>query len=173
MEIKRIETGYLKENCYIIKKEDYILVVDPGDDFELINDEIAGGEVLGILITHHHFDHVGALDKLRKSTSALIYDYNTCDEIKYSVGPFQFDVIRFPGHAKDLVGFYFEQDKIMFVGDFVFKQTVGRCDLDGGNFNEMLNSIAKLKKYPEDIKLYPGHGPITTLKDEIDTNPYF
>ena len=113
------------------------------------------------------------MDKLKKSTNALVYDYNTCEEKKYSVGPFQFDVIRFPGHAKDLVSFYFEQDKIMFVGDFVFKQTVGRCDLEGGNFNEMLNSITKLKKYPEDIKLYPGHGPITTLKDEIHTNPYF
>ena len=61
----------------------------------------------------------------------------------------------------------------MFVGDFIFKGTIGRCDLEGGNFNEMLQSLQKIKKYEKEITLYPGHGDKTTLKEELENNPYF
>ena len=61
----------------------------------------------------------------------------------------------------------------MFVGDFVFKGTIGRCDLEGGDYNQMKESIKKLKTYPKDTILYPGHGDETTLEDEIKYNPYF
>ena len=61
----------------------------------------------------------------------------------------------------------------MFVGDFIFKGTIGRCDLEGGNFNEMLQSLKKIKKYEKVITLYPGHGDKTTIKEELENNSYF
>ena len=74
-------------------------------------------------------------------------------------------------------GFYGKCKKIsksaLRVGDFVFKTTIGRCDLEGGNFQEMLSSIKKIKQYPKEITLYPGHGEKTTLDFEIQNNPYF
>ena len=68
---------------------------------------------------------------------------------------------------------YFKDENIMFVGDFVFYGTVGRCDLEGGNFQEMLDSIQKLKNYPDSTILYPGHGKDTILGQEKQNNPYF
>ena len=61
----------------------------------------------------------------------------------------------------------------MFCGDFIFKDSIGRCDLPGGNITEMLNSINKIKEYPKDTTIYSGHGAKTTLGYEINNNPYF
>lgn len=173
MEVIRIKTGYLEENCYLIVIDNKCLVVDPGDDSNLIISKIDNLEVLGILITHHHFDHVGALNQIKEKYNAKVYDFNLCSEKEYEIGPFKFKIVFNPGHSKDSISFYFEEDKIMFVGDFVFKGTIGRCDLEGGNFMEMLNSIERLKNYPKNIELYPGHGEITTLDEEIKKNNYF
>lgn len=173
MEIIKIETGYLEENCYLICDNNKCLVVDPGDDSDIIISKIGDLEVLGILITHNHFDHVGALKEIKDKYNVDVYDSNFCSEKEYNIGPFSFKIIFNPGHSKDSISFYFGKEKIMFVGDFVFSGTVGRCDLEGGSFKEMLDSIDKLKTYPADIILYPGHGNETTLSNEIMNNPYF
>ena len=78
-----------------------------------------------------------------------------------------------PGHSSDSVTFYFEEEKAMFVGDFVFRDTVGRCDLPTGSSEEMDKSIARIKTYADDITLYPGHGDETTLGREKQYNLYF
>ena len=77
-----------------------------------------------------------------------------------------------PGHSKDSVTFYFEEEKIMFIGDFIFKESIGRCDLPGGSEAEMKQSIKKILEYPDDIRLYPGHYQDTSLGDEKINNPF-
>ena len=173
MEIIKVETGYLEENCYIISDGSNCLVVDPGDDIDKIILGIDKLTVLGVLITHHHFDHVGALKSLLDKYPVLVYDFNNCEEKKYTVGSFTFEVIYNPGHSKDSVSFYFPSEKKMFVGDFIFYRNIGRCDLEGGSFMEMKMSIARLKRYNDDIILYPGHGNETTLLKEKQHNLYF
>lgn len=173
MEIIKIETGYLAENCYLIKMDNKCLVVDPGEDSDIIISKIGNLEVLAILITHNHYDHVGALEEIKEKYKIPVYNFDSCIENEYTIGPFKFKVVFNPGHSKDSISFYFEQEKIMFVGDFVFLGTVGRCDFEGGNYIEMLNSIEKLKQYPDDIVLYPGHGEKTTILMEKKNNIYF
>ena len=172
MKIDKVEVGSLFENCYVISIDNKCLVVDPGDDALKIIDLVGEKEVLGILITHNHFDHVGALVDIKNKYNASVYDYSTLEEKEYSIGPFTFKVIFNPGHTDDSISFYFEKEKIMFVGDFVFKGSIGRCDL-GGNYQDMENSINKLKKFDSGITLYPGHGESTTLVYEKEHNPFF
>ncbi len=173
MNIKTIKVGYLECNCYILNINNQVLIVDPGDEYEKIKKELEDKEVLGILITHSHFDHVGALTNLVNDYNVKVYKFNELKEQEYKIGPFTFDVINTPGHSIDSATFYFKKDNLMFSGDFIFYDTIGRCDLEGGNYEEMMLSIKKIKKYPSSIAIYPGHGIKTTLEREIKNNPYF
>ncbi len=173
MKIDRVVVGSLLENCYIVSIDNKCLVIDPGDDAEKIMDVIKDKEVLGILITHHHFDHIGALEEIKDRYQAPVYDYSNLEEKKYNVGPFKFSVRFNPGHTPDSISFYFMKENCMFVGDFVFQDSIGRCDLDGGNYQTMQESINKLINIKEDITLYPGHGNKTTLLYEKMHNPFF
>lgn len=173
MKVETVKVGYLQENCYIVSVNDECLVIDPGDEKDKIIDVIKNKKVLAILITHNHFDHIGAKDMLKDKYDVKVYDANNIKEGINSIGPFTFEVISNPGHSKDSISYYFKDENIMFVGDFVFKGTVGRCDLDDGNVLEMKQSIKKLKEYKENIVLYPGHGEATKLDDEKMFNPYF
>lgn len=172
MEIDTVITGTLDENCYILKKDNMCLVIDPGDDYIKIKEKIGDAKVLGVLITHSHFDHVGALRNFLTKRSVKIFKKSNLLEQAYEVGPFHFSCLYTPGHSKDSVSFYFEEEKVMFVGDFVFKEDIGRVDLPGGSSIEMKESLKKLLTYPEEIKLYNGHGEVTTLKHEKENNPY-
>ena len=169
MKIHTVIVGSLEENCYILEKENKVLVIDPGDEIEKIKKVIGSKEVLGVLITHNHFDHVGALSYFNKKN---IYSFNNLEEKEYEIGPFKFKCIYTPGHSKDSVTFYFEEENVMFVGDFIFKESIGRTDLPGANPSEMKESIKKILTYDENIKLYPGHDEDTTLKYEKENNPY-
>lgn len=172
MNVKTLEVGSLDTNCYILNIDDNYLIVDPGDNFESIKNEIKG-KLLGVLLTHHHFDHVGALDKVLEYYNVPLYDCNYLSNNKINnIGPFNFRPIYNPGHTLDSVSFYFEKEKIMFVGDFVFAGSIGRCDL-GGDESLMKESLTKLITLDKDIRLLPGHGPITTLGNEIDNIKYF
>lgn len=170
MNIKCIKTGVLEENCYIISIENDVLIIDPGDSYEKIINEVKDKNVLAILITHYHFDHVGALESILKIYKVPVIDYRSNKINK--IGPFNFEIIDTKGHKEDLVTYYFKDCKVMFTGDFIFKGTIGRCDLLGGNFNDMLKSLEKIKKYNKNITLYPGHGDKTTIKDELINNYY-
>ncbi len=172
MKIKKVITGSLEENCYILINNNDCLAVDPGDDISLIIDAIKDYNLLGILITHHHFDHIGALDELLKYKEVEIYDYKL-EEKEYSINDFKFKIIKTPGHTSDSITFYFYNENTMFVGDFVFKETIGRTDLPTGNDIEMVSSIEKIKQYDKNTVLYPGHGEETTIEHEIEYNYYF
>ncbi len=175
MNIKVIVTGYLEENCYIIKddKNKECLIVDPGAEFEKIKKETGNYKVLKILLTHNHFDHVGALDELLKEYKIDVLKKDNLEEKEYNYNTFTFKVIFTPGHTNDSVTYYFEKEKTMFTGDFLFQGTIGRTDLPTGNIKEMLESLNKIKTYSNDIKIYPGHGNMSTLELEFQNNPYF
>ena len=172
MEIKTIVTGSLDENCYILIKNKTCLVIDPGDDYKKIQGEIGDNKVLGVLITHSHFDHIGALRNFLTKRSVKIFKKSNLEEKEYTVGDFKFKCIYTPGHSKDSVTFYFEEDNCMFIGDFIFKESIGRVDLPGGDKKEMDKSIDKILTYKDDIILYPGHYEQTTLNYEKQKNPY-
>lgn len=158
MQIEIIKVGYLKANCYIVTKNKKTLVIDPGDEFDLIKKQIKNKEIVEILVTHHHFDHTGALKELE--------EYCHLKHNSKSLSYFNYQIIETPGHSKDSISIYFSKEKILFSGDFIFYHNIGRCDLEGGNFKEMQKSIKKILTYPKKIKVYPGHGPVTTLEEE-------
>ena len=120
----------------------------------------------------YHFDHIGALDRLCEKYGVKIYDKNNMCEGENIIDDFKFLVIYTPGHKEDAITIYFNNENIMFSGDFIFKDSIGRCDLPGGNVQEMIKSIEKIKTY-KDSMVYPGHGEYTTLKYEIENNVYF
>ena len=164
MKIDRVIVGPLETNCYIISKDNKCLVIDPGDEYERIKSAIGDKKILGVFITHYHFDHIGALNYFDKK---LILNKSNLEEKEYNIDNFNFEIIYTPGHKEDLICIYFKEEKIMFTGDFIFKGAIGRTDLEGGNPIDMINSLNKIKKYNKDIIIYPGHGESTTLLNEI------
>lgn len=166
MDVKTIKTGYLEENCYILSKDNQALVIDPGADYDQIKKELTNYNVVGVLITHNHFDHIGALKPLLNDYKTNCYDYNNLKEEKYTIQPFNFEVIYTPGHSKDSISFYFDKEHILFSGDFLFKGTIGRMDLEGGSITEMKQSLLKVTRFDDDTLVFPGHGDTTILTNE-------
>lgn len=165
MKIDNIKVGFLRTNCYILTINNKCLVIDPGAEYEKIKGLIGDKEVVGVIVTHYHFDHIGALKYFDKK---LILDKNNLKEKEYNIGKFNFEIIYTPGHKDDLITIYFRKEKVMFTGDFLFKGTIGRTDLEESNPKDMLESLNKISKYEKNIKIYPGHGHSTILGDEIE-----
>lgn len=172
MKIEIVVVGDLDTNCYLLKKGQECLVIDPGDEAEKIKKAVGDISVKGILITHRHFDHIGALEDLKQYYQVSVYEKQNLEEGKHKIGNFEFEVIDTPGHLEDSICFLFNE-KVMFVGDFIFKGSIGRTDLPGGDFKKMQESIKKIKQYSGDIILYPGHGMATTLQEEKENNYFF
>ena len=172
-----VVVGSYETNCYLLRKNGKVLIVDPGDDFQHIKDKIGLDQVVGILITHHHFDHVGALEECVNTYRVSVYDRNCLEEKEYHIDDFSFQVLFTPGHTNDSVSYYFKEEHMMLVGDFIFKLNIGRMDL-GGNIDDMRQSISKMITFYQnhkdaDLVLLPGHGESTTLEYEVCYNPYF
>lgn len=170
MKIEIIKVGDLETNCYILEKDNNILLIDPGDESNKIIDKIGDRKLIGILITHNHFDHIGALENILNKYEVEVYDKNNLEEKEYNIGEFKFKIIFNPGHTSDSVSYLFDNN--LFCGDFIFKDSIGRWDLPTGNYNEMLESISRIKKY-NDLIIYPGHGDSTLLEEEKKNNYYF
>ena len=169
LKIITVVTGYLEENCYILHNDKDALIIDPGDDSNKIIDAIGNLNVLGILITHYHFDHVGALDDIKsKYNKAKLIDFKSKKD--QTIGDFKFKIIENFGHTMDSVSYYFEDDKKLFCGDFVFRESIGRFEME--DMPIMLDSLEKFKKLDRDIKVYPGHGEYTEVGYELDHNPF-
>lgn len=158
MKIERLILGRLRTNCYIIKKDNKCIIIDPGDEVDKIKKACNGYEVEEILVTHHHWDHILALEELE-----AIYHLKHNSFLNKS---FSYEVIKTPGHASDSLTFYFKEESVMFTGDFLFYHTIGRCDLETSNIFDMKKSLEKIKQYPDNIKIYPGHGKESMLGDE-------
>ena len=164
MNIKKVIVGLLDTNCYILSINDKCLIIDPGDDFNKIKQNI-NGKVIGIIITHKHFDHIGALEECKKEYNVPIYNFNNLEEKEISVGPFNFEVIYTFGHTNDSITLYFKKENIMFTGDFLFNDGIGRTDLATGSITDMQKSLKKISKYNHNIIIYPGHGEKGLLKE--------
>lgn len=164
MDIKTIVVGDLETNCYIITIDNESIVIDPGDEFSKIKKELKDRKVVGCLVTHFHQDHIGALEEVLST-----YDL---DINKVKSKKFVFKTIETPGHTNESKSFYFEKEKIMFTGDFIFNAGIGRTDL-GGDINDMIDSLEKMRYYPDDLVLYPGHGPSTILGKEKEYFNYY
>ncbi|ULG71095.1 MBL fold metallo-hydrolase [Macrococcus brunensis] len=204
MKVHALSLGPVQTNCYIIENEETLLVIDPGAEFEKINSLIQNlnKQVEAVLLTHTHFDHIGAVEDLVDAFQVKVY---VAEEEKYwlsdpeSNGSEKFksygleeivvrvkpEILR-PGQ-KTLGSFKFDVmhtpghspgsltfvfEDFAVVGDTLFKEGIGRTDLKEGNLQTLMNSIDELMSLPEDTVIYPGHGPKTTLAYESDHNPF-
>ena len=170
MKIEVVKVGDLECNCYLLEKDGKILVIDPGDDVDKIVNRINDREVVGIIITHYHFDHIGALEEIKEETGAKVIDFESKENPR--VHGFDFEVIKTPGHTDDSVSFYFRNENVLFAGDFIFKESIGRYDFENSSFTDMQKSIAWIREQDKDLKIYPGHGESTTLKYELKNNEF-
>lgn len=199
MIVNRVQVGRMSENCYIaIDEETKIgVLVDPGEEADKIEKELTslGVKLKAILLTHCHFDHVGAVDEIKANhpeidiyVSEIDYGYVKIDnsglfgqfnsEVKFveenkelEIGPFKFKTIFTPGHSKGSVCFLHKD--ILFSGDTLFRETVGRTDLLGSSHEEIIDSVNnKLMLLDDKIEVYPGHGYPTTIKHERYNNPF-
>jgi len=205
LEVRQLTVGPIAENCFVFRGEGAAkaLVVDPGDEPERILAEIeqARVEVEAILITHCHFDHVGAVAPLAAATGAPVY----CPEIEVPVladimsftfpgfGPYEgyeadktvkggetlelaglaLDVLFTPGHSPGHVTYSVRGEDAIFSGDVLFQGSVGRVDLPGGDGPTLLRSIQSLlESHPDETTVYPGHMGVTSLGAERATNPF-
>jgi hydroxyacylglutathione hydrolase len=203
--VEMLTVGAIAENCFLLRREgsDRVLVVDPGEEAERIlaaASEI--GTVEAILLTHCHFDHVGAVAPVAAATGAPVY----CPKIEVPVladimsfvpwpgfGPYEsydadevvaggetlelagleLDVIFTPGHSPGHVTYSVRGEEAIFSGDVLFQGSVGRVDLPGGDGPTLMTSIqGLLETHPDATVVHPGHMGITTLEAERASNPF-
>ena len=206
LDVRSFTVGPVQENSYIVRADSQskqAVIIDPGDEAERL---LAAADALGvsieaILVTHCHFDHIGAVAPVARATGAPVY----VPEIERPVladvmswvppgfGPFEsyeaehtlsggerlqlagleFDVLFTPGHSPGHVTYALEQQKALFSGDVLFQGSVGRVDLPGGDWPTLESSIGSLLgRYTPDTTVYPGHMGITTLGRELNSNPF-
>lgn len=164
MKIETLVVGTLQANCYIITKEDKSLIIDPGDEGDRIIEFCKNKNIIGVLITHKHFDHVGALKKIEEHFKI---------KVNSIISDFKYEIIKTPGHTIDSVTYYFPEEKVMITGDFLFKGSIGRMDLPTGSVSDMKKSLELISKYNDDIKIYPGHGNPSILGKEKQYFNYY
>lgn len=198
MVVKTFPVGDIQANCYVIIDESSkkAVMIDPGDNASYLKlkiDEL-GVNVETILLTHAHFDHVGAVKDLKDAYDCKVY--LTKEEEKFiisdsaglfgklpkiydfiqdgdivSIGDLKIKAISTPGHTKGGIC-YLVEDKV-FTGDTLFQGSVGRSDFPGGNFDELISSIeTKLMVLDGNTEVYPGHGFKSTIAYEKANNPF-
>ncbi|UCD04696.1 MAG: MBL fold metallo-hydrolase [candidate division WOR-3 bacterium] len=172
MEIKKIAVGNLGNNCYILSSEGTGVIVDPGDEAQKILSAVGDLEIVIILATHRHFDHITALPKIKKALGAraaihkLDWVDGFDDEIRdgqlIEFGNDQLRVIHTPGHTPG--GCCFLIGDVLISGDTLFPNGPGNTSFPGGDEETILKSIReKLMVLPDETIVYPGHGPETTI----------
>ncbi len=207
MDVRGFTVGLVQENCFIARRDPEAttaIIVDPGDEADRLLESIAelGVTIEAILLTHCHFDHVGAVAPVAKATGAPVYCPKlevplVQDIMKYvpwpGFGPyeghdpeetveggerlqlagFDIEVVFTPGHSPGHVTYAVESDGALFSGDVLFQGSVGRVDLPGGDWPTLAGSIATLlDRFGDDTTVYPGHMGLTTLGRERATNPF-
>jgi len=198
--------GPVAENAYLFRRDegDKALLVDPGDEADVLIGAIRelGVDVEAILLTHTHFDHVGAVAPLARETGAPVYcpemevpvladimsfvpwpgfgpyeSYDADETVaggeKLELAGFEIDVLFTPGHSPGHVTYSIADEAALFSGDVLFQGSVGRVDLPGGDWPTLADSLRLLVEgHPGETTVYPGHMGITTLAAERATNPF-
>jgi len=198
--------GLVAENTYIFRRDgsDRALIIDPGDEAPTLLNAIEelGVTLDGILLTHTHFDHVGAVAPVAKATGAEVWvpeiekpvladimsfvpwpgfgpfeswdaEHTLAGGEKLEMAGFEIDVLFTPGHSPGHVTFSIPDEQAIFSGDVLFQQSVGRTDLPGGDWPTLLDSLRTLvDTLPPETTVYPGHMGVTTLGTERATNPF-
>jgi len=206
LDIGMFTVGMVQENCFLVRPQggDRAVMVDPGEEAPRLLQAIedAGVTLDAILLTHTHFDHVGAVAPVARATGAPVY----CPQLEVPVlqdimafvpwpgfGPYEswdpehtiaggetlelagltFDVLFTPGHSPGHVSYAVRDEGVLFSGDVLFQGSVGRIDLPGGDGPTLMRSIAMLlDRFDDDTVVHPGHMGITTLGRERATNPF-
>lgn len=206
MDVRMFTVGMIQENCFLLRREgsDRALIVDPGEEAPklLAAIEQLGVTLDGILLTHTHFDHVGAVAPIAKATGAEVWVPELEKQVLADIdsyvpwpefGPFEswdaehtvsggerlelagleIDVLFTPGHSPGHVTYSIPDERVVFSGDVLFQSSVGRTDLPGGDWPTLLESIRTLvDTLPGETTVYPGHMGITTLGAERAGNPF-
>jgi len=206
MKWERLPLGPLQTNAYILSQSNgNCLIFDPGDEAERFIHYIEqkGYTPVAILLTHAHFDHIGAVDAVRNRWNIPVYihheekewlgdplqngshffvgegirvkqaDVIIKNEETIEIAGFKLQVMETPGHSPGSVSYYCEEVEAVFSGDALFAGSIGRTDLPGGNYEQLLRSIHdKLLQLPEETTVLSGHGPETTIGREMDSNPF-
>ncbi len=194
MEVIKLTVGQVASNVYILKKDHHVIIIDPGDEFFRIENEInEDDQVLAVILTHGHFDHIGAVNDVvnkyqcsvyaNKAEAVVLnnpnislYDGVIESEIHYfehdfNIEDFKIKVHHTPGHTIGSV--MFEIDDHLFTGDTLFDMSIGRMDLPTGSQSDMRKSIEYIKTIQSDYPIYPGHGPNSHLFKQFKANPYY
>lgn len=196
MLIKTIPVGQLETNCYVVTNEATLecVVIDPGDEANTILDYLESNHLrcVAIMLTHGHYDHVGAARTVQEETGAVVY-MNRRDDARFSTDPhmrflmekedhvydegdeimaagLHFYVMATPGHTPGGVSLRCED--ALFTGDTLFKGSCGRTDLPGGSMEQELRSIRRLCELAGDFEVYPGHMDASSLERERNFNYY-
>ena len=198
--------GMVQENCFLFRRDgsDRALIVDPGEEPEKLLGAIdeLGVKLDGILLTHTHFDHVGAVAPVAKATGAEVWvpelekpvladinafvpwpgfgpydnwdaEHTVSGGERLELAGFEIDVLFTPGHSPGHVTYSIPDEQVVFSGDVLFCGSVGRTDLPGGDWPTLLESIRMLvDTLPEETRVHPGHMGLTTLGAERATNPF-
>ncbi len=194
--------GPAQENCYFVRADRgaaEAVVVDPGDEVAQLRVELGriGARCVGILITHSHWDHLGAVADLAEASGAPVYmseverqvlerphdfypdvairpysaDVALKGDEEIDLAGIAFETVRVPGHSPGHLAFY--ANGCLFSGDVLFAGGVGRTDLPFSDWDTLVESIRVLvDRYPPETVVYPGHGPATTLGAELAANPF-
>jgi glyoxylase-like metal-dependent hydrolase (beta-lactamase superfamily II) len=206
MLFQMMQVGPLAVNCYIVgdEKTREVLVIDPGGHARQINTTIENlrARVVGIILTHAHFDHVMGVEALKRATGAPLYvgakekpvfenveaqgkmfgiavpplpdpEHWLNEGDTVAAGDFKLQVFEVPGHSPGSLALYNAENAIVFVGDVLMRGTIGRTDFPGCSMEQLLRSIrTKLYTLPDATQVYAGHGAMTTIGEEKRTNPF-
>ncbi|MFN3266462.1 MAG: MBL fold metallo-hydrolase [Deinococcales bacterium] len=199
----QVLTGQLQENAYLVKHvSNQALLVDPGDDAGVLLTFIAQqqAQVQAILLTHAHFDHIGAVQACREALGVKVYLHQdafdsysrayiaparyglaftqpepadiACTVGRHQIGNLEFEALLTPGHAPGHLAFYFK-DGFVLSGDSLFAGSIGRTDIPGADQKLLLERIrTQLYTLPDDTVLLPGHGRGSTIGREKSSNPF-
>ena len=190
LNFQTLPLGYLQTNCYLLEgSEGRCLAIDPGDEPERVLDALAGRTLEAILLTHGHFDHVGAVRDLVAETGCRVYlcpqeltlpvnmtggrlfhtDSYT-DAAQLTLAGLSFTVMHTPGHTPGSVCLCFGD--VLFSGDTLFAGSIGRTDFPGSDPVQMQQSLDRLAALEKNYRVFPGHGESTTLDQEKRYNPF-